>query len=1004
MGTKRFYCSNKGCFFSSSSSFGLSKHVCRVSSAGKRVKLDQTLSRADQPSMCDASDQTPGDVPHDNFTTEDESSVDTARAQLLKFCSVLHECTDNRSKEVMKAIHGIILDDSFDINLFRSELPSISCCFNLARSEFENMVLEDGFHKKTIAFQEGQDVHYAVMFHKDILACLRKQLSLCSDEDIMFPDSENCIQQSSRKTHPMHTDYFRSKCKELKQRIMGCSDENSIWYNDDNNFSFMGCIQIFTDKTVAALKTNSFAAHAVHATFVNFSKTFRNKIIQTGQTLVGFLPVGLDACDIDSINNEDQHQRNSQYTLFTEIETEEFNSNSEQLHSDEPITDIVPLSDTVHLTTQTKGRHIKLQLIFHSMKAILHPLLEVSRTGFLLKKKPNLNWYCYPHLVSYCCDIPEAKDISAIRHNLVTNRPCHRCLVTLTGLRTGKKAPARTLRVTNWIRCMNKESGDALKDHLKAYSIAPWKSFLEELQSEYPSFISNSFYDIFTFEPLHNLHLGISKLLKNCTYNLVSSKYPAKFSTSKTAKQSAICSKKTAILSGCNTLLRAIERDSGVSGLHVDFSGKDASSCLNGIFLQTGLRGMLEGKDYRRLDTVFPFVAAFIDTVTGSETGQLTKVHMLYTELLLLLEKIDHSDGINDEIISTLSKKVNTLIQLTQTLFEPYVENGLFTLKFHILHHLVEDVKRYTSLEYLSASPYEYYNTRIKQNYRKTSKRHATVMDETVSRINEEINQLSDGQLRGPTQRQGHSNQMLVSNGFKISLRELKSYASTRNSTACPQLHKEIQDNIPFTDLPVLIRLVEREVTKITTSVMDYDITLTFVKSGFIDPFPTPTMEDYDEKSNIVRYSEVPRTGCTRRRVFATNSFGSSKAPMRTNIFLKGTNEGKEEFWFARTLLLFHIQCSKTSFHKEVTFVRYYEPTRPESVTEKLLNCICLKWEADTSSVNQHTLSASESYGIIPFQSVCGGIHIVRSNYAIKPFSPELPWTDHRFQVNRFYK
>ena len=1003
MGTKRFYCSNKGCFFSSSTSFGLSKHVCRVSSAEKRLKLDQPLLRAPEPSVDSASEQTPGDVPHDNLTIEDNSSVDTARVQLLKFCSVLQECTDNRSKEVMKALHSIILHESFDINLFRSELPHISSCYKLARSEFENLVLQDGFHKRTIIFHEGQDIHSAVLFHKDILACLRKQLSLSSDEDIVFPDGDNYIQHSPRKSHPMHTDYFCSKHKELKQRIMGCSDENIIWYNDDNNFSFIGFIQIFTDKTVAAQKSNSFAAHAVHATFVNFSKAFRNKMIQTGQTLVGFLPVGLDECDMDTNNNDDQNQRNSQYKLFTEIETEEYNSNSEQLHS-EPNTNIVPLSDTLHLTTQTKGRHIKLEIIFRSMKVILHPLLEVSRTGLLLKRNPRLNWYCYPHLVSYCCDIPEAKDMSAIRHNLVTCRPCHRCLVTLTGMRTGKEAPARTFRVTNWIRRMNKASGDVLKDHLKAFSIAPWKSFLEELQIEYPSFIPNSLYDIFTFEPLHNLHLGISKLLKNCTFNLISSNYPAMFSTNKNAKPSVIRSKKTSILSGCNTLLRAIERDSGVSGLHVDFSGKDASSRLNGIFLQTGLRGMLEGKDYRRLDTVFPFVAAFIDTVAGSETGQLTKVHMLYTELLLQLEKIDKSDGINDEIISTLSKKVNTFKQLTQTVFEPYVENGLFTLKFHMLHHLVEDVKRYTSLEYLSASPYEYYNTRIKQNYRKTSKRHATVMEETVSRISEEINQFSDAQCCGPAQRQGHSNQILVSDGFKVSLRELKAYASSGNSTLYTDLHKEIQDNIPFSDLPVLISLVEDEVTNIMTSVLDYDITLTFVKSGFIEPFPTPTMEDYNEDSNIVRYKESPRKACTRRRVFATNSFGSSKAPMHTNIFLKGRDEGKDQFWFARTLLLFHIHCSKTSFHKEVTFVRYYETTRPESVTEKLLNCICLKWEADTSSVNQHTLSASESYGIVPFQSVCGGIHIVRSNYAIKPFSSELPWTEHRFQVNRFYK
>ncbi len=234
------------------------------------------------------------------------------------------------------------------------------------------------------------------------------------------------------------------------------------------------------------------------------------------------------------------------------------------------------------------------------MKYILEPLSKKSSDGFVFCRSQTVKWYCHPHLTSYCCDIPEAKDMCAIRHNLVTFRPCHRCLLTTIGMKTHRKAPARTFRQTNWIRRMNKEAGSSLKDYLKDYSIAPWKSFLEDMQLTYPSFIPSTLYDIFTFEPLHNLHLGISKLLKTCTFNLVSSKYQVTFSLNKKSRillTAAICTKKTPILAGCNTLLRAIQRDNGLSDLHVDFLSKDASSRLNGIFLQAGLRGMLEGKD-----------------------------------------------------------------------------------------------------------------------------------------------------------------------------------------------------------------------------------------------------------------------------------------------------------------------------------------------------------------------------------------------------------------------
>ena len=42
----------------------------------------------------------------------------------------------------------------------------------------------------------------------------------------------------------------------------------------------------------------------------------------------------------------------------------------------------------------------------------------------------------------------------------------------------------------------------------------------------------------------------------------------------------------------------------------------------------------------------------------------------------------------------------------------------LFILNFHMSDHLVEDLSKCCSLNFLSASPYEYYNKRIKENYR----------------------------------------------------------------------------------------------------------------------------------------------------------------------------------------------------------------------------------------------------------------------------------------------
>ena len=45
-----------------------------------------------------------------------------------------------------------------------------------------------------------------------------------------------------------------------------------------------------------------------------------------------------------------------------------------------------------------------------------------------------------------------------------------------------------------------------------------------------------------------------------------------------------------------------------------------------------------------------------------------------------------------------------------------------------------------------------------------------------------------------------------------------------------------------------------------------------------------------------------------------------------------------------------------------------------------------------------------EWFGIVPLESICGTVHIVRSNLGIPPFFEGLPWPKHCFYINRFYE
>lgn len=63
----------------------------------------------------------------------------------------------------------------------------------------------------------------------------------------------------------------------------------------------------------------------------------------------------------------------------------------------------------------------------------------------------------------------------------------------------------------------------------------------------------------------------------------------------------------------CNEPPRFIEANYEISWLEVHISKGDESGDLNGLFPDTAIRGMLEGKEYRSVDMVTHFVVPFID-------------------------------------------------------------------------------------------------------------------------------------------------------------------------------------------------------------------------------------------------------------------------------------------------------------------------------------------------------------------------------------------------------
>lgn len=84
-----------------------------------------------------------------------------------------------------------------------------------------------------------------------------------------------------------------------------------------------------------------------------------------------------------------------------------------------------------------------------------------------------------------------------------------------------------------------------------------------------------------------------------------------------------------------NSIFAALERHLLLPGLGIDFSQRESSLKLNGILLNGGARRILEGKECRAIDMVFPILCGFIDHVTGyAKSPKMTKVHAMYSLLM----------------------------------------------------------------------------------------------------------------------------------------------------------------------------------------------------------------------------------------------------------------------------------------------------------------------------------------------------------------------------------
>lgn len=110
-------------------------------------------------------------------------------------------------------------------------------------------------------------------------------------------------------------------------------------------------------------------------------------------------------------------------------------------------------------------------------------------------------------------------------------------------------------------------------------------------------------------------------------------------------------------------------------------------------------------------------------------------VHTNFSKLCPLLNRNDTEHVVMPQSLNTIHHRMQTLKALVKGDHAAYCNTGLYTLKFHILHYVIEYLGRSGCLELMSISLYERDSIYINRAYRSTSLCRMSLLEMTLRAV-----------------------------------------------------------------------------------------------------------------------------------------------------------------------------------------------------------------------------------------------------------------------------
>ena len=570
--------------------------------------------------------------------------------------------------------------------------------------------------------------------------------------------------------HPMSGDLANTIVDEVISEIMGSTDPGVTW---DERKSFMCMLQVYSDKSHMSLSTKAHVFYPLHIAVLNLDSELKDATVRSGETVVAYLstsskwkpiPVGAKVWQARPLRRAEQGVPEA-------------------------------FMDT---TNPDEKSQINKVLFRCSLAAILRPVRDAALPGLEFKDADETPRRAHLVLAAYTADTPEMHLLTCTKQGC-----CPKCEIassqlfepgTVKTMRSCRKTKQHLQRVYQMVGPAQTEARNEM-----------WK--LHGLSTAEPALLGWPFssipgldmYSIVRFDMLHCGPLGLLKHIVNAVWERSKSQdLRTAFHLDGSKKPKTFSSVSGSILRACNEYLQDVDRNSPAVGFSVNFTRGKKDTELDGLFTDSGIASMLQGKDYRMVQEILPFIGVLIDRYYGKGYAEgesvpihqpayhgLTTAFVLYQKMDQAMRRKDMEDvGFTREGIVELENAIKKFQNHVLRVLGGYQKSGFSIEKWHAFNHVAEDISALGLPSGFDTAVFDASHKTYKDVHRATSRRHGSAVKDATNIL-----------ARNESTKAAMREQLETSSSARI-VHELVNGAPRRSAKVPRSLHEAVHEDL----------------------------------------------------------------------------------------------------------------------------------------------------------------------------------------------------------------